>query len=351
VTNRVVLAYSGDLKTSVAVQWLTQHHRAEVVAVTLDLGQQNDLEEVRDRALAAGAVRAHVLDVREEFARHYLLPALRAGALCLDRYPLASALARPLIAKTLVDIARIENATAIAHGSAIDASDGPAIETLVQSLDRDIPVIAPARKWTMTSEEMVECARRRGIPGVSTAQARLHMNLWGRTLPVTDAPTKNQYVLTRSVSSAPETAACVMLGFEQGVPVTINGVPMPLTELIESLTLIAGQHGVGRLEWQTHRQDGSVQHEISEAPAAHVLHAAYESVHGSVFPQDLIRAREDLSLTYAALIRSGRWFSPLREALDAFHAAVQSKVTGVSHVHLLKGKSRVDTAPEIVSYA
>ena len=353
--DRIVLAYTGDATTSVAIAWLSQQYAAEVVALTLDLGQGSELEGVRDRALASGAVRAHVLDVREEFARGYLLPSLQAGVLCRDGYPMGAALARPLIAKTLVEVAGIEHATAIAHGEA-DASDAAALETLVRGLNAGLPLLAPVREWAMTADEAVEYARLHGVLVSAVARGRECVNLWGRSVPVANSTDRradaveSRFVLTRSGTDGPETPASVAIGFEHGIPVSVNGVPMPLTELIESLTLIAGQHGVGRLEWTAPRQDGTVHHEISEAPAAHVLHSAHAEVEALVLPKDLVAVQHELCLPYTDLIRDGRWFTPLREALDTFHTKVQAPVTGMSVVQLFQGQARL-IAPEMVSHA
>ena len=352
---RIVLAYAGDVMTSVAIPWLSQHSGADVVAVTLDLGQPSGLEGVRDRALACGAVRAHVLDLREEFARDHLLPSLRAGVLCRDGYPQAAALARPLISKTLVEVARIENADTIAHGSTANGSAGSTIEAIVRDLSADLAVVAPVREGGMTPDAAAEYARRCGVPVPSVARSRDCVNLWGRSVPLAGGPDgaevpEHVYALTRSASACPESPALVAVGFERGVPTTINGVPMPLPELVESLTLIAGQHGVGRLEWTGHRQDGTTHREVSEAPAALLLHTAHADVEASVLPQDLVAMRRELCPAYADVIRNGRWFTPLREALDAFHASAQSRMTGVSYLRLFKGEARV-VAPEMASYA
>lgn len=338
---RIVLAYSGDLGSSVAIPWLSQHHRAEVVTVTLDLGQGRELEEVRERALAAGATRAHVLDVREEFARDYLVPTLQAGVLCPDGPPIGAALARPLLARTLVEVARIERVRSVAHGS-----DGSALETLVHDLDDTLRVVAPMREAGMTTADIVQYARRRRVPIPAAPEEHDHVNLWGRTRRTVDPPdvrsnpAESLRVLTRPLAATPDIPAFLEIRFEHGAPVSINGVPMLPAELAESLGFIAGQHGVGRMEW-TALQPDAVTREISEAPAAQVLHVAHADVQASTLSADLAAIQRDLGVVYTDLVHGGRWFTPLREALSAFHAKAQSRVTGVSYITLFKGRARL----------
>jgi argininosuccinate synthase len=270
VNDRIVFAYSGAVDSWATIASIAEARKADIVTLTLDLGQGTDLEEIRHRALAAGAVRAHVLDVREEFAREYILPALHAGALHDGRDPMAAALARPLIGKTLVEIGAIEQASDV-----IDAS---------------------------------------GVPA----------NLWGRV--------GSGYTLTKSPADAPDAHAEVEIAFERGVPTGLNGVPMGLTELIEILSIIAGGHGVGRIEMADH---------CGEAPAAIVLHAAHHALETFVSAPELARLKRELAAAYAGLIRDGLWSTPMREALDAFSARVQERVTGLVRITLLKGRHTI----------
>jgi argininosuccinate synthase len=309
--SRIVLAYSGGLDTSVAIPWLKEQYAAEIVAVTLDLGQGRELSQIRERALAAGAIRCHVLDVREEFARAYVLPALQAGALYEERYPLATAIGRPLIAKKLVEIAHMENAPAIAHGCTAKGNDQVRIDVSARAMDSEITVIAPARVWGMTRLQEIEYARLRNVP-VPVTRSSTHstdQNLWGRSVecgvledPWSEAP-EEIYTLTKSPVQAPDTGAYVEVEWEKGVPVSINGVAMPLTELIGSLETIAGVHGVGRIDMVENRLIGIKSREIYEAPAAVVLHAAHRELEGLVVPRDLHRLKQRLSQEYADLIR------------------------------------------------
>jgi len=342
---RVVLAYAGGLDTSVAVPWLAETLQAEVVAVTLDFGQGHDLESVRERALAAGCVRAHVMDVRAEFADRYILPALQAGALYEGRYPLTTALGRPLLASKLVEIARIEGTSIIAHCCTGKGNDQIRIDVSARALDPSITVVAPARTWGMTPSDEVEFARRRGIavsappPGAYTVDT----NLWGRSIacgvledPWAEPPA-DVYRLTADQGACPAEPAYVEIAFERGVPASLNGVAMPFLDIVASLSTIAGNHGVGRLDLVENRVVGIKTREIYEAPAAVVLHQAHAELESFVSPRDLSRLKQELSVKYADLVYDGLWHSPVREALDAFVANIQARVTGAIRVKLFKG--------------
>jgi argininosuccinate synthase len=345
---RVVLAYSGGVDTSVAIPWLIEQHQVEVVTITLDIGQGIELEEVRDRALASGAVRAHVIDARDLFARDFIRPALQARAIYEDRYPLATALGRPLVARQLVEIARIEAATAVAHGAG-RGQDRARLETAVRALDPSLDVIAPARLSGQTRAEAVDYARRRGVALPATAESpyRIDRNLWGRSTaggglddPWAEPP-DDVYAITRAPGDGPDSPAYLEIEFEAGVPVGLNGVGMSLVELIQSVETIAGAHGVGRVDMIENRLPGAKSREIYEAPAAVVLHAAHRELQTFVTPRDLERLTSDLAVAYADLVYNGHWYSPMREAMDALVAKVQERVTGLIRVRLFKGDCRV----------
>jgi argininosuccinate synthase len=346
---RIVLAYSGGLDTSVAVAWLAEQYGAEVIAVTLDLGQGRELTDVRERALAIGATRAHVLDVRDEFAREYILPALQAGALYEDRYPLATALGRPLIARKLVEVARMEGAATIAHGCNGKANDELRLELGVRALDPSITVLAPARIWGMSRQDEIEYAKARRIRVPSTIDSpySVDTNLWGRSIErgvledTWQESPEDIYALTRSPQACPDEPAYVEIEFEQGVPLRANGIEMPLIELIESVETIAGAHGVGRIDMVENATSGVKSREIYEAPAAVVLHTAHSELEKLVIPRDLERLAHDLGRAYADLAYNGRWFSPTREAIDAFMRTIQPRVTGAVRLKLFKGDCRV----------
>jgi argininosuccinate synthase len=347
--DRIVLAYSGGLDTSVAVPWLAENYHAEVICATLDLGQGKELESVRDRALAAGAIRCHVLDVREEFADKYILPALQAGAIYEGSYPLATALGRPLIARKLVEIARIEGANSIAHGCTGKGNDQVRIDVSARALMPGVRVIAPAREWGMTRPDEIEYAHRRGIPVPVTVASpySTDTNLWGRSIecgvledPWVEPPA-DVYTLTKDPAQCPDAPAYIELQFEKGVPVAVNGVPMPFMDLIASVSTIAGAHGVGRIDMVENRLVGIKSREIYEAPAAVVLHMAHRELEGFVSPRDLLRLKQEMSLKYADMVYNGVWYSPVREAIDALVASIQERVTGMIRVKLFKGASYV----------
>ena len=308
---RIVLAYTGSLQASVAIRSLAEVDAAEVVTLTLDLGQRRDLAEVRDRALAMGAARAHVLDVREEFARDFVLPALQAGALRDGRDPMGAPLALSLIARKLLEMASIEEATAIAHGCT--GVDRRQMDANVRALDPDIRVIA--------------------VGGAAVAQ-RTHANLWGRTYTSTKSHAPSSE--SRPPAGTSEMPAYVEIAFERGVPAAINGVEMPLTELIESLSIIAGQHGVGWIEEEESNVSGAQIHHVQEAPAAVVLHAAHAALEASVLPRDLLQLKRGRSTEYARIVSEGLWFTTARGTLDALNAKMQERVTGSVSITLFK---------------
>jgi argininosuccinate synthase len=344
-----VLAYSGGLDTSVAIPWLKEKYGAEIIAVTLDLGQGRELNQIRERAMSTGAIRCHVLDVREEFARDYLLPALQADALYEERYPLATALSRPLIARKLIDIAHMENATSIAHGCTGKGNDQVRIDVSARAIDPAIAVIAPAREWGMTRPEEIAYARARNVsvPTTVASPYSTDQNLWGRSIECGvledpwNEPPEDIYTLTKAPADAPAAPAYVEITWHEGVPAAINGVEMPLVDLIDSLETIAGVHGVGRIDMVENRLVGIKSREIYEAPAALLLHQAHRELEGLVVPRDLQRLKQRLSQEYADIVYNGLWFSPTRSAIDAFVQNIQPRVTGTIRLKLYRGDCRI----------
>ena len=346
---RIVVAYSGGLDTSVAIPWLAEEYGAEIVAVTLDIGQGRELADVRERALALGAVRAHVIDAREEFVRQYIFPALQAGALYEDRYPMATALARPLVARRLVEIAKMERATAVAHGCRGKGNDQVRLDVSARALEPDIKVIAPARIWEMTPAQTFEFARARNlaVPPAVESPYSVDANLWGRSIecgvledPWAEPP-EDIFTLTRSQRDSPDEPAYVEIEFEAGVPVKANGIEMPILELLESLDTIAGSHGVGRIDMVENRLIGIKSRELYEAPAAVLLHTAHRDLEKFVIARDLERIKHELSRAYADLVYNGLWFSQTREAIDAFVRTIQPRVTGAVRLKLFKGSCHI----------
>jgi argininosuccinate synthase len=347
---RIVLAYSGGLDTSVAIPWLAEKYGAEIVTVTMDLGQGKELDDARERALALGAVRAHVLDLRNEFARDFVLPALQAGAVYEDKYPLATALGRPLIARHLVEIARLEGADVVAHGCGTEkGNDAIRIDLAVRALNPNLEVLAPLAVWDVTKQEKVAFARKRGIPVPATADSpyTTDVNLWGRSIEygVLDDPWREPpddvYLVTQSPSEASNIPAYVEIEFEKGVPVAINGVSLSLVELISSLETIGGAHGVGRIDVLENRLGDTKSREIYEAPAGVLLHTAHRELQKYVTPRDLDRLAKEVATRYADLVYNGLWYSPTREAIDAFVAKIQERVTGAIRLKLFKGGHHV----------
>ena len=341
----IVLAYSGGLDTSVALRWLADEYSADVVALLVDVGQGIDTEQTTARALQAGAAEVVIVDARAEFAAEYVLPILQAGALYEGRYPLVSALSRPLIAKHLVAVAAEHGASAVAHGCTGKGNDQVRFETAVAALAPELAVLAPVRDWGMTREQEIAYAAQHGIevPVKSGAAYSVDQNLWGRSIeagPLEDpwaAPPDAAFALTMTAEKALAAPQVVEIAFEQGVPVAIDGEALPLPALIGRAAAIAGAHGVGRLDMIENRLVGIKSREIYEVPAAALLLAAYAGVEELVAERDLAHTKQQLALQYATLVYNGLWFSPLRAALQAFMSQTTGAVTGVARVKLYRG--------------
>ena len=343
---RIVLAYSGSFEATVAIPWLVETFGAELVTLTLDLGQGHDLVQIRDGALAAGAVRAHVLDVRQTFAEEYVLPALQAGAVREGVDPLATALTWPLIARKLTEIAGLEQAAAIAFLGARRDRDRTALEASIRALNPDIKLLEPARLWDMADADLIVYAEARGLKAPRAHSSyRVRANLWGRSVwpnagqPGRHQPAGDLYARTRSPAEAPTIPAVVEVEFREGVPTAVNGVVMPIVDLITSLETIAGTHAVGRMN--AGEDADSARGGVHEAPAAVVLHAAHRELQSFVIPADLQRLADQLSAAYVDLIETGRWQTPTREGIDAFVMKIQERVTGTIGLRLLKGECSV----------
>lgn len=345
---RVVLAYSGGLDTSVAVKWITDEWGAEVVALAADVGQStdDDWETIRQRALAAGAVEAVVVDVRDEYAEEYVLPALRANALYEGKYPLVSALSRPVIVRHLVRAAREHGADAVAHGCTGKGNDQVRFEVSVRALAPDLEVLAPVRTWGFTREDAIDYANQHGIPirVRKDSPFSIDENLWGRAIecgiledPWVEPP-EEIYSLTSSAASAPPEPSQLVIGFEHGVPVSLDGAAMPLRELIAATGTAVGRYGWGRLDMVENRRVGIKSREIYECPGALALILAHADLESLTLERDLLREKARLEPRYAELVYDGLWHSPLRAALDAFVAATQGPVTGEVRLRLEPGR-------------
>lgn len=324
---RMILGFTGTPATTAAVGWLAERHDSEIVTLTLDCGQGDELAAIRERALALGAVRAHVIDAREELVRDYLLPALQAGA--LDH---GHALVYPLLAKRLVDIARMEGATAIAHCASSPAR--AVIESEIAALDPSLLCIAPTGLWDFSPEDLAAFARRHGVPVPPAGAPRVDATVWGRRiLSASGAATSSElFTLTRDADECPEDAALVDVQFVAGVPVSTNGIDMSMLELMESLETIAGAHGVGR----TVDRDTAI-----EAPAARVLAIAHDALVRQALGDDLAALKRGLAESYASALAGGRWFSDLREAIDAFTRITAARVSGTVRLRLAAGECAV----------
>jgi argininosuccinate synthase len=351
---KVVLAYSGGLDTSVCVKWLGQQG-AEPYALYVDLGQGEPAEDVRAKALAIGAADAFVRDARTEFADEYVAPAIRANALYGGKYPLFTALARPLIAKKLVEAAREVGATHIAHGSTGKGNDQVRFDVTTASIAPDLTVVAPVRDWNMSRPEEMAYAEEHGIPVPTTKESPYSVdeNLWGRSIeagPLEDPdhePAEDVFELTTSPENAPDEPQYVEIGFEEGLPITLDGEEFQLVDLISELGIVAGANGVGRIDMVEDRLVGIKSREIYECPSALAIIAAHRELETMTLTRDVLRFKATTELRYAELAYEGLWFTPLKTALDAFIAETQKTVTGTVRLKLYKGNCSVvgRTAP------
>lgn len=348
---KVVLAYSGGLDTSVCLKWLQEEYGAEVITFTADVGQGKELDPIEGRAKGTGASKVYIEDLREEFVREYVFPALKAGAIYESKYVLSTALARPLIAKRLVEIADVEGADAVAHGCTGKGNDQVRFDVTTMALNPDLKVIAPVREWSMRSRyEEIEYARKHEIPITVTRESpySIDANLWGRSIecgvledPWLEPP-EDVYELTVSPEKAPEQPTYVEIGFQSGGPVSLDGTEVSPVRLIDALTEIGGANGVGRVSYVEDRLVGIKSRETYECPAATILFQAHRALEELTLGREMIRYKEEkISHEYSRLVYYGLWFSPLREALDAFVNVSQRNVTGTVRVKLYKGNCSV----------
>jgi argininosuccinate synthase len=321
---RTVLGFSGSAASAAAIGWLREQHGHEVVTVTLDVGQGDELAAVREQALALGAVRAHVIDAREELVRDYLLPALQAGAL-MDGY----ALTCPLLAKRLVDIARMESASAVAHAARAEA--GAVLDSAIRSIDPVIEITAVLAQWRPSDAELSALARHRGLHAPVSSDIHVEASVWGRRL-LGPAIPDEAFTLTRDPQDCPDDPAFVDVALLRGVPISANGVEMSLNEMLESLETIAGAHGVGRSHF-----DGTA----LEAPAACVLASAYAALERCALGDDIAALKRQLAGVYSRTISSGQWFSDLREGIDAFARVTSARVSGTVRLTFSEGQCSV----------
>jgi argininosuccinate synthase len=349
VKQRVVLAYSGGLDTSVAIPYLAERADAEVIAVAVDVGQGGeDLSVIRERALACGAVEAEVVDAREEFAADFCVPAIRANALYMDRYPLVSALSRPLIVKHLVAAARRHGGSIVAHGCTGKGNDQVRFEVGIGALAPELTVVAPARDYAWTRDKAIAYAQEKGLPIDVTSRSpySIDQNVFGRAVEtgfledIWNAPIEDLYSYTHdpAVSADPDEA---VIAFEQGVPVSIDGAAVTPYQAIVALNQRAGAHGIGRIDLVEDRLVGIKSREVYEAPGALTLITAHQELENVTVERDSARFKKVVDQRWGELVYDGLWFSPLKQALDAFVAATQRHVTGEVRVRLHGGRAVV----------
>lgn len=348
--NKVVLAYSGGVDTSVCIPYLKQEWGVqEVITLAADLGQGDELEPIRQKALQSGASQSLVADVKESFVKDYAFPALQANTLYENRYPLSTALARPLIAKLLVEAAQEYGADAVAHGCTGKGNDQVRFDVSIAALNPNLKVLAPAREWGMSREETIAYGERFGIPSPVKKKSpySIDRNLLGRSIeagPLEDPwtePLEEIYLMTKAIADTPNEPEYVEIGFEQGIPTSLNGAAQTPVELIEQLNQIVGNHGVGRIDMVENRLVGIKSREIYEVPALLVLILAHRDLESLTLTADVTHYKRGVEETYSQLIYNGLWYSPLKAALDGFIRQTQERVSGTIRIKLFKGNATI----------
>jgi argininosuccinate synthase len=346
VVKKVVLAYSGGLDTSVIVPWLIENYGCEVVCFTADVGQGEDLSGLEEKALKSGASQLVIKDLKEEFASEYLVPLLKAGAVYERKYLLGTSVARPLIAKHMVEVAHQTGADAIAHGATGKGNDQVRFELTVMALDPRLKIIAPWREWDIRSrEDAIAYANARNIPVTATIKSiySRDANLWhlshegGLLEDPWNEPEESMYQISVAPEDAPDQPEYVELTFETGIPVAVNGQPLTPAQIVDKLNQIGGKHAIGRVDLVENRLVGMKSHGVYETPGGTILLAAHRELESMVLDRDTIHFKDIVALKYAELVYNGMWFTPLREAIDAFVDSTQGPVTGKVRLKLYKG--------------
>ncbi|NNG66876.1 argininosuccinate synthase [Caldanaerobacter subterraneus] len=343
---KVVLAYSGGLDTSVIIPWLKENYECEIIAVCVDVGQREDLRYIKDKALASGASKVYIEDVKEEFVKDYIFPTLKAGAIYEGKYLLGTSMARPLIAKKLVEIAHKEGAKAIAHGATGKGNDQVRFEVSIRALDPSIKIIAPWRIWELKSrEDEIEYAKKKGIPIPVTKEKiySVDSNLWhvshegGDLEDPWNEPKSDIYDMVTPPEKVSDKPEYVYIEFEKGIPVKVNGKTLSPVKLIEELNEIGGRNGVGIVDLVENRLVGMKSRGVYETPAGTLLYIAHRELEYLVLDKETMRFKDLVAQKYADLVYNGLWFSPLKTALDVFIDETQKNVTGVVRLKLYKG--------------
>jgi argininosuccinate synthase len=347
---KVVLAYSGGVDTSVCIPYLKQEWGVEeVITLAADLGQGDELEPIRQKALNSGASVSLVVDGRAEFIRDYAFPALKANALYENRYPLSTALARPLIAKMLVKAAEEHGADAVAHGCTGKGNDQVRFDVSIAALNPKIKVLAPAREWGMSREETIAYGEKCGIPSPvkKSSPYSVDLNLLGRSVEAGNLedpwqePLEEVYALTAALANTPDVAEYVEIDFEQGVPIGLNGQPLGPVELMMQLNQLVGKHGVGRIDMVENRLVGIKSREIYEVPGLSVLIQAHRDLESLTLTGEVSQYKRSMEETYSKMVYNGLWYSPLKAAMDAFINETQQRVSGTVRIKLLKGNATI----------
>ncbi len=349
MSDKVVLAYSGGVDTSVAIKWVPEHYGMEVITLTVDIGNVPDLEAIKQKAEKLGVKKAIVIDAREEFVKDYCWPALQANALYEGAYPLATALGRPLIAKLMAEVALENQAAAVSHGCTGKGNDQVRLDIGINTLAPNLKIIAPAREWGMTREETIKYAQDNGIPIPVTKKNpySIDENLWGRAVECGtledpwNEPPEDAFIWTKSPEKTPDKPTYVEIGFEQGIPVSLDGRTMDGISLISQLNRIAGENGVGRIDHIENRLVGIKSREVYEAPAPLVLIQAHMALEEMNLTKPQLRFKQKVAVEYSDLIYNGLWFSAMHQDLAAYVQSTQRFITGTVRVKLFKGTSMV----------
>ncbi len=348
--NKIVVAYSGGLDTSVMVHWLKNHYDAEIITFTGDLGQTKELTGLKEKALKSGASKVYIQDLRKEFLEEYVYPSLKAGAMYEDAYPMATSIGRPLLAKALVEVALKENANMVSHGCTGKGNDQVRFEVSVGALAPDLKIVAPLREWEFKSrEEEIEYAKKNNIPVAATKENpySIDENLWGTSIecgvledPMIPPP-DDAFQSTISPEKAHHESDEVTIEFENGIPTAVNGQEMESISLVKFLNAIGAKNAIGRIDLVENRLVGIKSREVYEAPAATILHFAHKELERLTLEKSVMHYKSIVAHEFSNLIYNGLWFSPLREALSAFVDKTQERVTGLVKVKLYKGTLRV----------
>jgi len=349
MADKVILAYSGGLDTSVAVTWIQEKYDMDVITLTIDVGNERDFTAVKEKALKVGAIKALVIDAKQLFIDYFVFPALQANALYQSQYPLATALSRPLMVKLMVDAAAEEGAIAVAHGCTGKGNDQVRFDVGIKTLAPNLKILAPAREWGMTREETIAYAKQHNIPVPITVNSPYSIDecLWGKAIecgiledPWAEPP-EDAFTWTKPPEKTPDTPTYVEIGFEKGIPLSYDGEVMNGVELVQKLNEVAGEHGIGRIDHIEDRVVGIKSREVYEAPAATVLIQAHQALEAMTLSRDQLRFKQKVTVEYSELIYNGLWFSALNRDLSAYFLSTQRYVTGTVRMKLFKGHATV----------